>query len=307
VSDIANPELIVLEALRIAHASTGADRYLGVYEQLRARVAQRQGASPAAAPPASSPAPRAAASPVPGAPTDPTGTHAQPTASATIRIVCATREDRDGFYASTALGRSLKLHRPAAVDVRLFPGNTRGLPSVYNIAIDEATRDPAILLFVHDDVHLCDLHWADTLRRGLEDFDIIGLAGNRRRLPMQPGWAFVDEKLTLDKRVHLSGTVAHGRGFPAEIVEVFGPSGQRVALLDGLFLAASSHTLAAMSLRFDERFEFHFYDLDFCRGAEQAGLSMGTWPISVVHESAGDFTSERWRLGYETYLEKWRE
>jgi Glycosyltransferase like family len=300
---IGNPELIVLEALKIAHTSTGAARYLEVYQQLRGRIEHRHASGPAATPPPSPP--QTAPASVPG--TGATSSAAQPVAPAPIRLVCATREDREGFYSSTALGRSLKLHRPAAVDVRLFPRNARGLPAVYNMAIAESAPEPAILLFVHDDVHLCDLHWADNLRRALGEFDIVGLAGNRRRVPRQPGWAFVDEKLTLDKRAHLSGTVAHGRGFPPEIVEVFGPSGQRVTLLDGLFLAVRSETVAARSLRFDERFEFHFYDLDFCRQAERAGLRMGTWPISVVHESAGDFASDRWRRGYEVYLEKWRD
>jgi len=30
---------------------------------------------------------------------------------------------------------------------------------------------------------------------------------------------------------------------------------------------------------FDPRFQFHFYDLDFCRQAEQRGLKMGTWAL----------------------------
>jgi len=43
------------------------------------------------------------------------------------------------------------------------------------------------------------------------------------------------------------------------------------------------------NLGFDERFGFHFYDLDLCRQAEQRGIRTGTWPISVVHESGGNF------------------
>ncbi len=58
-------------------------------------------------------------------------------------------------------------------------------------------------------------------------------------------------------------------------------------MLDGLFLAVSMQTLiSAKDLRFDEQFDFHFYDLDFCRSAGKKEVSMGTWPISVTHASA---------------------
>jgi GT2 family glycosyltransferase len=222
-----------------------------------------------------------------------------------IRVVCATRKDREEFYSATALGKSLSLYRPPAVELRLFAGNTQGLSTVYNTAIAESAGEQEILLFVHDDLHLCDFHWADRLRDGLATFDIVGLAGNRRRVPGQPGWGMTDERLSGDQRENFSGIVGHGRGFPADSVDVFGPPGQRVALLDGLFLAVHSGTLQSKSLRFDERFDFHFYDLDFCREAERAGLAMGTWPIAVVHESKGGYVSDGWRRGYEVYLEKW--
>jgi hypothetical protein len=293
------PELIVLEALKIAHASTGSEHYLKVYEQLGQRVGQRLAArvDSAAPPTAPMPAMHADARAVPAP--------ATATESLRIRVVCATRADRQGFFSSTALGRSLTLHRPQGVEVRLFPNNEQGLPSIYNTAIAESAQERVALLFVHDDVYLCDFHWADRLREALTAYDIVGLAGNRRRLPGQPGWGFIDEKLTLDKRIHLSGAVAHGEGFPPESIDVFGPSNQKVVLLDGVFIAARSEALRSASVRFDERFDFHFYDLDFCRQAEQSGLTMGTWPISVVHQSRGAFVSDGWRRGYDTYLEKW--
>jgi len=275
----------ILDALKIAHDQTGFERYLAMYAQLRGRVLQR--------PPGAQPAP------VPG-----TVEASQPRK---IRIVCATRKGREDFFTHTALGKSLSLYRPPAVEVRLFPENDRGLPGLYNKAIDESAKDGAALLFMHDDLHLCDFHWADRVREGLGAFDVIGLAGNRRRIPRQPGWLFLDERLTPDSRENLSGAVGHGRGLPLDTIDVFGASGQPVKLLDGLFLAVGSETLRAKSLRFDERFDFHFYDVDFCRQAEKAGLRMGTWPISVVHESSGGFGSDGWRRGYESYLDKWGE
>ncbi|MGH8199510.1 MAG: glycosyltransferase [Steroidobacteraceae bacterium] len=296
-----SPELIVLEALQVAYANTGAEQYLKVYEQLRARIGQRHangngiGLTPHPAAPPASTAPALPAAAAQASPAEPMR----------IRVICATRADREGFFASTALGKSLTLHRPPGVEVRLFPRNEQGLSAVYNTAIAEAAREPAVLLFIHDDVHLCDFHWPERLREALGTFDVVGLAGNRRRVARQPGWGITDEKFTKDKRVNLSGTVAHGPGFPPSSIDVFGPSRQKVVLLDGLFIAVRSDALQAKSLRFDERFEFHFYDLDFCRQVERSGLTMGTWPISVVHESPGGFMSDGWRRGYDRYVDKW--
>jgi GT2 family glycosyltransferase len=90
-------------------------------------------------------------------------------------------------------------------------------------------------------------------------------------------------------------------------VSYFGPSGVECKLLDGLMLVADSTRLVEAGVRFDEQFDFHFYDMDFCRQAELKGLRMGTWPISVVHESAGAFNTPPWRAGYERYLRKYGE
>ena len=65
------------------------------------------------------------------------------------------------------------------IQVRLFASNKSGLPAIYNKAIDEANDDPSILVFVHDDVHICDFLWFNQIINGLSRFDIIGLAGNR--------------------------------------------------------------------------------------------------------------------------------
>jgi GT2 family glycosyltransferase len=224
-----------------------------------------------------------------------------------IRVVCATRLGEADFWAKSALGRSLTHYRLPFIDLRLFAQNSRGLSTVYNIAIDESLKDPAVLVFLHDDAHLCDFYWFDYLLTALAVFDVVGLAGNRRRLPRQPAWSFIDERFTWDAPQNLSGIVGHGRGFPPAQISFYGPPRQEVKLLDGLMLVARSETLHSRQLRFDERFAFHFYDMDFCRQAEVLGLKMGTWSISIVHESGGNFGAESWRQAYATYLQKWTE
>jgi len=171
----------------------------------------------------------------------------------------------------------------------------------------ESKNDPATLVFAHDDLHLLDFFWFFRVIDGLENFDIVGLAGNRRRLPRQSGWCFLDDNLTPDKFENLSGVVGQGNTFPPDHLTIYGLPRQRVVLLDGLFLASHSKTLLENELFFDERFNFHFYDLDFCRQAEMKGLSCGTIDLSLIHESYGLAGSKEWRASYQTYLEKWGE
>ncbi len=222
-----------------------------------------------------------------------------------IRLVIATRATEANFFTATATGRSLAFNRPTFIDLRLFPENSEGLPALYNRVIRESRFDPATLVFAHDDLHILDFFWCAHVQEGLTEFDILGVAGNLRRLPGQPAWLFVDTKFTWDQPEYLSGVVGHGKAFPASNLSAYGAPRQKVKLLDGLFLACESETLIQNDLFFDERFGFHFYDLDFCRQAELLELSCGTWDLSLIHESGGNFSSATWRQAYLTYIEKW--
>lgn len=223
------------------------------------------------------------------------------------RLVIATRETEAGFFSNRATGQSLSGKQVEPFEVRVFAQNSRGLPAVYNDAIREAQGDDVALVFVHDDVFFLDYFWVERLREGLEQFDLVGLAGNRRRAAGQPAWAFLDTRFTWDARENLSGVIGQGPAFKPEAVLNFGPSRQRVKLLDGTLLAIRSRTLRDKGLHFDERFDFHHYDLDFCRQAEVLGLTAGTWDLSIVHQSYGGFLSDAWNASLLRYLEKWGE
>jgi hypothetical protein len=229
-----------------------------------------------------------------------------------IRFVCATRLTVEQFFATAPLGRSLPFYQSfpprQRIELRLFKSNTEGLPSVYNIAIEEARSDPAILVFIHDDVYLTDYYWAEHLHEGLTAFEMVGLAGNRRRVPRQASWMYLNGQFERDQDENLSGVIGHGDSFPnLKELSVYGPPCQQVKLLDGVMLAVRSQVLIDSGLRFDPRFTFHFYDLDFCRGAERRGIRMGTWGISIVHASAGKLGGEAWKVAYQEYLKKYGE
>lgn len=228
-----------------------------------------------------------------------------------VRLVCATRAPANEFMELASLGKSLTAHNALFDDfeLQLFAENKKGLPIIYNEAIEYAKRDPAILVFIHDDLHLRDYFWIENIREAVQHFDIVGLAGNVRRVPGQVAWIFVNLDAPQEEILagNLSGAVGDGVGrFGTRIVS-YGPAKRECKLLDGLFLAADSETLINSGLRFDENFKFHFYDLDFCRQAELKNLRMGTWPISVIHDSRGAFATPSWWEGLHKYQEKYGE
>ena len=222
-----------------------------------------------------------------------------------LLIVSATRAAPGPFMETMPLGQSLRrISYDRRLEIRIAFNNRAGLPSVYNRQITEENRDK-MLLFVHDDVWLDDCFVHDRVREALEAFDIVGLAGNTRRQPRQPAWGFEKEDPFIPvERAFLSGIVADGDiawGRPSR----YGLPGLECVMLDGVFLAVRCGTLLDRGVRFDERFTFDFYDIDFCRSAEAAGLRMGTWPIAITHTSVGKFGSPAWRAGLQAYREKW--
>ena len=224
-----------------------------------------------------------------------------------IRLVTATRGSIQQFD-QTLLGKTIKSSSLLFdLEVYVAAENSQSMGQIYNQVIELSRQDPALLVFVHDDVLITDFHWGQTLRSGLRQFDVVGLAGTTRRRPRQPSWCMINAELTEpEDHQYLSGIVAHGQTLPPNNIGVFGPVGRRCQLLDGLFLAVNSQTLNMNHIRFDETFDFHFYDLDFCRQIESKKLTMGTVAISAVHGSTNPYT-DNWHQMYRKYLDKWQE
>lgn len=221
-----------------------------------------------------------------------------------IDVVTATRLSAADFWANSALGLSLaRLKSESRLNACPAFDNQRGLPEVYNARL--AAPDCAEhVIFVHDDVWLDDYFIADRVLEGVARFDVIGVAGNRRRHPGQPSWSLIDHKLTWEESAYLSGAVAHGKQ-PFGQVSTWGAVPAECEVMDGVFFAAKRDTLREHEVRFDPRFDFHLYDVDFCRTAREKGLRLGTWPICITHQSRGRFGTQQWFAGYEKYLQKW--
>ncbi len=220
-----------------------------------------------------------------------------------IEIVSATRLSKKEFWNTSALGLSLKrIAHDKRLVWRLHFENRFGLPKIYNDRI-LAQDAHAITVFAHDDIGIDDDCLADRIIEGLNHYDVIGVAGNRRRIDNQPAWIFA-EALGLHDHNFLSGSIGHGKQ-PFGSISTYGDAPAECELLDGVFLAAKTSTLREKEVLFDPRFDFHFYDMDFCRRARQRKLSLGTWPIALTHQSQGAFGAPNWKQKYRAYIEKW--
>ena len=224
-----------------------------------------------------------------------------------ICFIAATRLSESEFWQNSPLGTCLKpLLDDTDISAKIIFRNADGLPTVYNNGIN-SEHHADILIFLHDDIWLEDIDFIAKIKAALNQFDIVGIAGNTRRSKHQPAWLFrsiENNKFVWDDG-YLSGSVLHGRPGHSE-PSYFGPTPANCQLLDGVLLAGKRKTLIRSNLKFDTQFNFHFYDMDFCRSARQAGLTLGTWPLGILHLSSGAFGNSAWQQGHSIYIKKWK-
>lgn len=209
-------------------------------------------------------------------------------------VVSCTR----GVKEETDLFRSLA--RLGIDDAVFIESNSDGLPACYNRVLEANAGRDAVALFAHDDLLIEDLFVRDKLEEGAERFVVQGLAGSAS-FDLQLG--FPQTIWTRAPREHLSGAVSHTTAPSTTLWSTYGPTPRPCVVVDGLFLAIDLAKLGGV--RFDERFRFHFYDLDFCLSARQAGLPIGTVNVHARHRSPGDFSSRAFFEAQHLFRSKW--
>jgi hypothetical protein len=222
-----------------------------------------------------------------------------------IEIISTTKDSEEDFWTKSALGISL---RRISFDPRIVPkvsfNYTSRIAIAYNERIRESQEDN-ILVFIHADVWIDDHFFSHRVTEGLEKFNMIGVAGNSSRIPFQPAWAFINTNFEWDKSENLSGSICHGQ-YPFGEVGNFGPTPVACELMDGVFMATKRKSLIDSNTFWDtETYDYHFTDVDFCRTARTNGLTLGTWPISLTHQSSATMNTDSWRAGYQSYIDKW--
>lgn len=164
----------------------------------------------------------------------------------------------------------------------LNPNGELGLTKIYNDFIDEAKHD--IIVCLHDDIIL-KKGWSKHVVDGLNDFDILGVAGSTL-IPESGVW--------WEQKQRLCGRVWHVQNdnkYESCFSNVF-EAPQEVVVVDGVFIAFKKSKLKA---RFDERHDkFHFYDVSFCAANHLNGARIGCLTnMYILHKSIGA-VSQQW-------------
>ena len=164
--------------------------------------------------------------------------------------------------------------------------NAPGMAAGYNEGFARSHGD--IVIFSHDDVHLLTPHLAPLLRRHLNTYDVLGIAGTTK---LQGG------QWILSGPPYVYGQVATPN-YDEGIFEVaiWGAPAKGVGgikALDGVFLCARREVVDKVP--FDERTfrGFHLYDIDFTFRAYLAGFKLGVCcDLHLVHSSPGNFDDQ---------------
>lgn len=214
-------------------------------------------------------------------------------------LVSATQKTEKSFWADTPLGVSAKRHLECKNidECQIILNNSKGLCEVYNQFLTDEFKD-CIIVFVHDDVIIQDIDLKLKLNDAINHYDIIGVAGTSQFSLKSPVvWHN-------SPREKWSGAVAHPINDLQTQINAYGAAPQKCMVIDGLFIAVNVEKVLG-KVKFDEQFDFHFYDLAFCVDAHIAGLTCGTWDIPLTHFSHGNYDSDTWRDGEKKFIAKY--
>jgi hypothetical protein len=203
-----------------------------------------------------------------------------PNSPSNYHFVIATEKNIVDFWEKTQI--AIFLNKIGFEDkCTIITENEKGLPFIYNQFLRDKWIDKKII-FVHDDVLIEDLFWEEKLDIAFEKYDIVGLAGSKKADLKRPAaWHLMSDKQDF------VGEVGHSHEGKTWTT-VFGSTNSRALIMDGLFLAVNVKKLIETNTKFDERFQFHHYDITFCINANKNKLKMGVSPIKVVHFGLGD-------------------
>lgn len=202
------------------------------------------------------------------------------------------------------------------INMHIKAENKMGLSELYQQHLSSSTAD--YVVFMHDDVEVHDHFIFDKLIKAHEQYDIVGLAGattqdysnlvNNTGQEIPLVW-----HLRRNKAEHSRGIVNHyipqgfnGVGKTHINSAYFGPTPDEVCVIDGLFMSMKTSSLEGKGDIFDKDFTFHFYDMAMCVKAKRMGLTIGVWPIMVIHHGLGEFANDpTWHKLSKMFKEKY--
>tara|TARA_R110000822_G_scaffold15916_5_gene54540 strand:- start:206 stop:895 length:690 start_codon:yes stop_codon:yes gene_type:complete len=174
------------------------------------------------------------------------------------------------------------------------------------IDLHNITAEDRVIL-CHDDIEiLTDAKYFNKFiedKLSLKDTGFVGVAGTCMLKHSGVWWEGVNQPLSPTNA--LAGIVYHGS--PGNMRETYYGTCQRVAVMDGLFLATTGKVLHSIALNKPSYFkgDWDFYDIFYTSQAFIKGLKNYVVPIHVVHNSPGEIKDkEGWHLNREAFVRK---
>jgi len=184
-----------------------------------------------------------------------------------------------------------------------YNNTTVGLCEYYNSIIENEENDKYdAVICCHHDISLRYANFQTGVTDALKLYDVVGVAGGRAPKVIEKNlWHW------MTSREEYRGIAAHGDSIHNMFVTNFGATPSRVTVLDGVFLAFNTRKIRKTKARFDEKFMWHHYDIDFSLTCNENKLKLGVWPILIYHQSPGlrDMNNEHWNKSNEYFRNKW--
>lgn len=190
----------------------------------------------------------------------------------------------------------------AGVGVK-FLVNQKSIFEGYNKAfIKNEVKDDDIVILCHDDIEI--LSKPEDFRRFLlealkHDTGFLGVAGTKKLTEDAVWW----NQNVWRQNMH-SGIVWHGSDPMSATMTYYGQYGQ-VAVMDGLFLAASGKTIKSVGLAQPGYLPggWDYYDLHYTLTAHKLGLKNKVVPINILHNSKGELVGrDSWHMNREAFI-----
>jgi len=220
-----------------------------------------------------------------------------------IILTIVTPKTLEEYENSTEFYIINKQRRLLPFELNIISDNKVGLSTCYNRVLKHPKNFDKICIFMHDDVSLWDITFSEKLIEAHEKCHIIGLAGG----PLKEKDEKVKSSSWIDlvKKVH--GCVYHQKD-QTRWATSFGPMPVLVDLVDGLFISVlNDQKFRDSEAYFNEKFEFHHYDIAFGLEAKKAGLRSAVIDLVVLHKGLGDsIQSKEWRDSNKTFAEEYK-
>ena len=187
----------------------------------------------------------------------------------------------------------------------LEEGEDRSIFKKYNDALGLlAISDEDVVVFLHDDISICDVYFEKKIEMYFEYRKKVGIAGviGTNSFSAGGGWWLTD------RNNNTRGRIIQGFDYGAEHVmeEQGGMDDSELVSVDGCILFMRGQV--AKTYRFDEETYsgYHFYDVDSCFELLQMGWDVGIIDVAVKHESEGPL-DEQWFSNRDKFKAKWEK